>query len=311
MKLKKKEGHNFLNIGKNVLIVLILLSFTVDGLKVTSSLKLDFYIPGAPFVVELLMIIFIVLTFFHFFEGIILPVPVKRYAFSLILYFSFFLFPFILNFNLSQIIGKGTLRIFFEVILFVLCCFLYDFTKKEIRLYMVIFVVTALVNAIYNIGLYLSIFIPVFKYGYRSGYGEILMRYSGFSIYPSFAGTLLAGACAFLVPFCLEENLFRKRLLSLLVAASLLLGLIISGSRSAAVGLVVACAIFFIISPRKIKLLNSVILLALAFGPLIMHYSPAGEFFRTMGLNRDSSAHERSEERRVGKECRSRWSPYH
>ena len=28
-------------------------------------------------------------------------------------------------------------------------------------------------------------------------------------------------------------------------------------------------------------------------------------------LNNDSRAIDRSEERRVGKECRSRWSPYH
>ena len=27
--------------------------------------------------------------------------------------------------------------------------------------------------------------------------------------------------------------------------------------------------------------------------------------------NSDPAAHQRSEERRVGKECRSRWSPYH
>ena len=41
--------------------------------------------------------------------------------------------------------------------------------------------------------------------------------------------------------------------------------------------------------------------------------------FANFGLNDDSSvkatwdkaAHRRSEERRVGKECRSRWSPYH
>ena len=28
-------------------------------------------------------------------------------------------------------------------------------------------------------------------------------------------------------------------------------------------------------------------------------------------LKRESRIHNRSEERRVGKECRSRWSPYH
>src|SRR6267378_1172872 len=32
---------------------------------------------------------------------------------------------------------------------------------------------------------------------------------------------------------------------------------------------------------------------------------------RLLALPRDSQAEERSEERRVGKECRSRWSPYH
>ena len=28
-------------------------------------------------------------------------------------------------------------------------------------------------------------------------------------------------------------------------------------------------------------------------------------------IEEDGSIHDRSEERRVGKECRSRWSPYH
>src|SRR5688572_32298641 len=37
--------------------------------------------------------------------------------------------------------------------------------------------------------------------------------------------------------------------------------------------------------------------------------SPGGETRLTVG--RTSSAPPRSEERRVGKECRSRWSPYH
>ena len=31
----------------------------------------------------------------------------------------------------------------------------------------------------------------------------------------------------------------------------------------------------------------------------------------TIGDIEDNIAHVRSEERRVGKECRSRWSPYH
>ena len=33
--------------------------------------------------------------------------------------------------------------------------------------------------------------------------------------------------------------------------------------------------------------------------------------FCTMTLYRDGVVYTRSEERRVGKECRSRWSPYH
>src|SRR2546422_4561386 len=36
---------------------------------------------------------------------------------------------------------------------------------------------------------------------------------------------------------------------------------------------------------------------------------PGGEFL--LGAARKSGFHFRSEERRVGKECRSRWSPYH
>ena len=31
----------------------------------------------------------------------------------------------------------------------------------------------------------------------------------------------------------------------------------------------------------------------------------------SIGFNSPDDAHRRSEERRVGKECRSRWSPYH
>ena len=34
-------------------------------------------------------------------------------------------------------------------------------------------------------------------------------------------------------------------------------------------------------------------------------------FIASIGLNMNSTAVIRSEERRVGKECRSRWSPYH
>ena len=33
-------------------------------------------------------------------------------------------------------------------------------------------------------------------------------------------------------------------------------------------------------------------------------------FLITLGIE-DGSVNDRSEERRVGKECRSRWSPYH
>src|SRR5256886_7359803 len=38
-------------------------------------------------------------------------------------------------------------------------------------------------------------------------------------------------------------------------------------------------------------------------------HRPVGAAFRLAGVVRRE--HERSEERRVGKECRSRWSPYH
>ena len=37
----------------------------------------------------------------------------------------------------------------------------------------------------------------------------------------------------------------------------------------------------------------------------------AFNFFVSKGLTKYQSAAIRSEERRVGKECRSRWSPYH
>src|SRR2546425_10261088 len=38
---------------------------------------------------------------------------------------------------------------------------------------------------------------------------------------------------------------------------------------------------------------------------------PAGSRIRTPGGGRKKTEVKRSEERRVGKECRSRWSPYH
>ena len=34
-------------------------------------------------------------------------------------------------------------------------------------------------------------------------------------------------------------------------------------------------------------------------------------FFMQLGVDEKTAAEDRSEERRVGKECRSRWSPYH
>ena len=33
--------------------------------------------------------------------------------------------------------------------------------------------------------------------------------------------------------------------------------------------------------------------------------------YKNMGMGLETTTKERSEERRVGKECRSRWSPYH
>ena len=48
---------------------------------------------------------------------------------------------------------------------------------------------------------------------------------------------------------------------------------------------------------------------AMKLGAESMHFNPAGLVF--MDKNVDLSAGIRSEERRVGKECRSRWSPYH
>ena len=35
------------------------------------------------------------------------------------------------------------------------------------------------------------------------------------------------------------------------------------------------------------------------------------DYFSHQVINNSKSVHSRSEERRVGKECRSRWSPYH
>src|SRR2546430_1879371 len=51
--------------------------------------------------------------------------------------------------------------------------------------------------------------------------------------------------------------------------------------------------------------------LVLSILPEEMH---AGEVFKAGGagfINKGSANEDRSEERRVGKECRSRWSPYH
>ena len=42
-----------------------------------------------------------------------------------------------------------------------------------------------------------------------------------------------------------------------------------------------------------------------------LHVTEDGGFVTSYGLNKFDSLGNRSEERRVGKECRSRWSPYH
>ena len=44
---------------------------------------------------------------------------------------------------------------------------------------------------------------------------------------------------------------------------------------------------------------------------LIDEYSDAGFIQIENDVNKEIKAEHRSEERRVGKECRSRWSPYH
>ena len=46
------------------------------------------------------------------------------------------------------------------------------------------------------------------------------------------------------------------------------------------------------------------------FSPLDLDHLPAG-YVISVGNVRGSGSTTRSEERRVGKECRSRWSPYH
>ena len=43
----------------------------------------------------------------------------------------------------------------------------------------------------------------------------------------------------------------------------------------------------------------------------VMTFVLANPTARSFGVNDDVSWSSRSEERRVGKECRSRWSPYH
>ena len=43
------------------------------------------------------------------------------------------------------------------------------------------------------------------------------------------------------------------------------------------------------------------------YGNLVKRF----EEIKGMGLNLNMARGKRSEERRVGKECRSRWSPYH
>src|ERR1041385_6752367 len=45
--------------------------------------------------------------------------------------------------------------------------------------------------------------------------------------------------------------------------------------------------------------------------PIIMLTSRSEEVDRVVGLEVGADDYVRSEERRVGKECRSRWSPYH
>ena len=64
---------------------------------------------------------------------------------------------------------------------------------------------------------------------------------------------------------------------------------------------------------KKINLLPGMVILILILGGVQLLVSQrlvlAGEKFHD--LNEKLVLEERSEERRVGKECRSRWSPYH
>ena len=43
----------------------------------------------------------------------------------------------------------------------------------------------------------------------------------------------------------------------------------------------------------------------------MFYFVPLSDYNKMMGTNETLESNERSEERRVGKECRSRWSPYH
>ena len=51
---------------------------------------------------------------------------------------------------------------------------------------------------------------------------------------------------------------------------------------------------------------------SLVYGVYVLIFGEAGKRRRVVGMReRDRQGRQRSEERRVGKECRSRWSPYH
>ena len=53
------------------------------------------------------------------------------------------------------------------------------------------------------------------------------------------------------------------------------------------------------------------LLIGATFIPFLIFGYPAGQLVKLIGYKRTMAVTTRSEERRVGKECRSRWSPYH
>ena len=77
------------------------------------------------------------------------------------------------------------------------------------------------------------------------------------------------------------------------------------------IGTIIALKIEMTALPQLVAAFHSLVGLAAVFVAAAAFYDPESFNIGNIGTISKSSLVERSEERRVGKECRSRWSPYH